>query len=308
MRVTITGADGFVGRAVVRRLRDMGAAAELLLVDRAFAEPGPERRLAGDLTDPVLLAAATRECDALLHLAALPGGAAERDPAASRAINLDLPLRLIEAMAGRRLVLAGSIAVFGAAPTGPVEDHTVPVPDSVYGTHKRMVELAFADAVRRGALTGAVLRLPGIVARPPAAAGFGSAFLSDVFHAARTVRPYVVPVAPDATSWLCSVRACAANLVHGLLGGGAEAAPVTLPALRVRMGDIVALLARRFPGAAITHAEDPALRRAFASYPPLATARAAALGFTAEPDLDALIDAVLADLPPNTTQGYPPCA
>ena len=308
MRLTITGADGFVGRAVVRRLRETGAAAELLLVDRAFAESGPEHRLAGDLTDPALLAAATQDCDALLHLAALPGGAAERDPAASRAINLDVPLRLIEAMAGRRLVLAGSIAVFGAAPVVPVDDHTVPVPDSVYGTHKRMVELAFADAVRRGAIAGAVLRLPGIVARPPAASGFGSAFLSDVFHAAAARRSFVLPVAPDATSWLCSDHACAANLARAVLGDGAEPAPVTLPALRVRMEDLVAALARRFPGAAITHAEDPALRRAFASYPPLVTARAATLGFTAEPHVDALIDAVLADLSPTPAQGRPPCA
>lgn len=296
MRLTITGADGFVGRAVVRRLRETGAAAALLLVDRAFAEPGPECRLAGDLTDPAVLSAATRDCDALLHLAALPGGAAERDPVASRAINLDVPLRLIEAMAGRRLVLAGSIAVFGAAPRELVNDRTVPVPDSVYGTHKRMVELAFADAVRRGAIAGAVLRLPGIVARPPAAVGFGSAFLSEVFHAALAGRPYVVPVASDATSWLCSVRSCAANLAHALLGAGAEQAPLTLPALRVRMGDLVDALEARLPGAALTHAEEPALRRAFASYPPLDTSRAVALGFTAEPDVDALIDAVLADL------------
>ncbi|SFJ53532.1 Nucleoside-diphosphate-sugar epimerase [Sphingomonas sp. NFR04] len=308
MRLTITGADGFVGRAVLRRLREAGRGAELLLVDRAFAEPGRERRLTGDLTEPAILAAATRDCDGLLHLAALPGGAAECDPAASRRVNLDVPLRLIEAMAGRRLVLAGSIAVFGAAPAGPVDDSTVPAPDSVYGTHKHMVELAFADAVRRGAIAGAVLRLPGIVARPPAAKGFGSAFLSEVFHAAVAGKAYAVPVAPEATSWLCSAGACAANLAHAILGGGAEQTPVTLPALRVRMGDLVNALGTRLPCAALTHAEDPVLRHAFASYPPLVTPRAAALGFTAEPDVDALIDAVLADLSRNRTQGFASCA
>lgn len=293
MRLTITGADGFVGRAVVRRLRETSVAADLLLVDRAFSEEGSGTRLTGDLTDPAVLAQAVRNCDALLHLAALPGGAAERDPAASRAINLDVPLRLIEAMQGRRLILAGSIAVFGAAPVGPVDDGTVAVPDSVYGTHKRMVELGFGDAVRRGALRGAVLRLPGIVARPASAGGFGSAFLSDLFHAARAGQAYAVPVAPDATSWVCSVSACAANLVAALLADIAEQHPVTLPALRFAMGDLVAELVRRFPMATITHAEDAALRRSFGSYPPLHTPRAAALGFTAERDVRQLVEAVL---------------
>ncbi|WP_010543051.1 NAD-dependent epimerase/dehydratase family protein [Sphingomonas elodea] len=294
MRLTITGADGFVGRAVVRRLRESHAAVQVLLVDRAFSSIGPEPRLTGDLTAPAVLAHATRDCDALLHLAALPGGVAERSPLVSRAVNLDVPLALIEAMQGRRLVMAGSIAVFGAAPAAPVDDRTVPVPDSVYGTHKRMVEIAFADAVRRGAIEGAVLRLPGIVARPRDHRGFGSAFLSDLFHAARAGEPYTLPVAPDATSWLCSVEACAANCVAALFADWTAGEAVTLPALRVTMSDLVAELVARFPHASIGHAEQPALRRAFGSYPPLATARAEALGFHAEPDLPALVSAALA--------------
>ncbi|PVX28589.1 NAD-dependent epimerase/dehydratase family protein [Sphingomonas pokkalii] len=294
MRLTITGGDGFVGRAVVRRLRDTHAAVELLLVDRTFSEAGPERRLIGDLRDPAVLADATRDCDALLHLAALPGAAAEGSPVESRAINLDVPLKLIEAMQGRRLVLAGSIAVFGAAPAGPVEDDTVPTPDSVYGTHKRMVEIAFADAVRRGAIQGAVLRLPGIVARPAGGGGFGSAFLSDVFHAACAGVPYVVPVAPEATSWLCSVTACAANCVAALLGDWTWGEAITLPALRVAMGDLVATLTTRFPQACITHDEDAILRRVFGSYPRLMTQRADALGLRADPDISRLVSAALA--------------
>ncbi|PCD02057.1 hypothetical protein COC42_11260 [Sphingomonas spermidinifaciens] len=289
MRIAVTGAGGFVGRAVVRELAARGVS-DVLLVDRAFAARPSFEALAGDLADPTVFAR-VGQADAVLHLAALPGAAAEVDPAASRAINLDLPLSLIEAMAGRRLVLASSIAVFGGVLPRHVNDETVPVPASVYGTHKRMVELAFADAVRRGTVSGMALRLPGIVARPRGAGGFGSAFLSDIFHAARAGEPYVVPVAPEATSWLLSARAVARILVDALLSDATDGEAITLPALNIRIGTLVEALGEVGDTSGFTYAEDARRRAVFGSYPPLSTSRAEALGFRADADLDALIAA-----------------
>ncbi len=297
MLLAITGAAGFVGRAVVRQLAEQHPEVELLLADREVAGFDGHETLAGDLTDPAVIAALTApRIDAVLHLAALPGGAAERDSAASRAINLDVPLALIEAMRGRRLVIAGSIAVFGGMLPALVDDATVAVPASVYGTHKRMVELAFADAVRRGAVSGMAVRLPGIVARPAAAGGFGSAFLSDLFHTASAGTPLCVPVAPEATSWLMSVRCCAANLVAAALSERTAQEPVTLPALRVTIGDLVAELARHGDISGIRFEEIPATRATFGSYPDLATARADALGFRHDGNLKQLVETVLAGL------------
>jgi nucleoside-diphosphate-sugar epimerase len=297
MRLAITGAAGFVGRAVVEQLARHHPTVELLLADRDVGRLSGHRTLAGDLRDPAVIAAMTDDrVDAVLHLAALPGGAAERDPSLSRAINLDAPLALIERMEGRRLVVAGSIAVFGGPLPYPVDDGTLPKPASVYGTHKRMIELAFADAVRREAVQGMVLRLPGIVARPAAANGFGSAFLSDVFHAARRGAPLCLPVAPDAASWLMSVRRCAQNLVNAALGDVTEAQALTLPALRVGMGALVAELGRQGGVSGISYQEDADTRATFGSYPGLITARADGLGFRHDGTLAQLVETVLGDL------------
>jgi nucleoside-diphosphate-sugar epimerase len=208
--------------------------------------------------------------EAVVHLAALPGGAAEADPTASRAINLDASLNLIKAAAGRaRFVYASSIAVFGAPLPDRVDDATPVAPAMTYGAHKAIVEIALADAVRRGDIEGIALRLPGIVARPPAASGLKSAFMSDLFRAIRDGRPYIVPVGPDATVWLMSVGRAAANLVHALDVPSGPA--MTLPALRTTIADLVAAIAGGGP-TAISYSPDPDLEAQF-------TPRADGLGF-----------------------------
>jgi D-erythronate 2-dehydrogenase len=295
VRLAVTGANGFIGRAVAQHLREIGFAGEVRLIDRAFEGEPAFQAVRADLTNTDEVAGTVGNADCVIHLAALPGAAAEDDPAASRRINLDLSLDLIELMEGRRIVCAGSVAVFGSDFPQRVDRSTPPRPDTVYGTHKHMVELGYADAVRRGKLSGFMLRLPGVIARPRAAQGFGSAFLSDVFHAAREGKPFTLPLAPDATTWLMSVKACAANLVHAALSPGSAGEALTLPALTVRIGDLVDELARSGDVSGISFEEVPRMRRAFGSHPPLDATEAEGLGFRSDGKLASLVQAARAN-------------
>jgi D-erythronate 2-dehydrogenase len=306
MTVIITGAGGFVGRQLVGKLIARGNKVVAMDQTHASLPDHPNlREIAGDIADPNIRAEAFRDgCTALVHLATVPGGAAEADPAASRRINIDAMYDLLDAakISGNkpRVVYASSIAVFGdPLPVGGVDDATPLAPKMVYAGHKAMMEIAVAMMHHRGEIDGVSVRLPGILARPKGPSGMKSAFMSDLFHALRAGEKFICPVSEAATIWAQSVKQCVANLVHAL-DMDSTSMPVTrvvtLPAQRITMGALAAEIAAQTGASSdlVTYAPDAALEAAFGAQPPLATPAAERAGFAHDGDLAMLVANALA--------------
>ncbi len=318
MHVLITGAAGFVGAALAARLQRDGhlgaqAITRLSLADLSFGDAPPQEgivhRLSGDLADTAWIdrALGDEPLGAVFHLASIPGGMAEANYALARRVNLDATLALLER--GRAQVEAGgaapvfvfasSIAVFGPMPAR-VDDSTPTRPVMTYGAQKLIGEVLVDDFSRRGWVDGRSLRLPGVLARPPAPTGQLSAFLSDMLREPAAGRPFVCPMAREATTWASSLPNIVDNLVHGArvdAGGLGRRRSITLPTLHFSMAALVdAMAAVHGEGvrALVSHAPQERIEALFGRFPPLETPRACAAGFRGDRDLEALVRCALA--------------
>lgn len=296
MRVIVTGANGFVGRHVLKHLNGLDVVA-IDMNTNAIRHLPNITRIDGNLQDPQTLARAFENgCDTVIHLAAIPGGAAENNPVLAKSVNIDATMALID-MAAKSgncpsFVFASSIAVFGKLPTKPVTGKIETQPSMLYGAQKLMMENWIACQTRRGTIKGISLRLPGIVARPRSPSGMKSAFLSDIFHALAAGEGYVMPVSENATSWLSSVDTAAQNICFAATSKAIHSmAPLLLPTLRVKMVELEIEIRRQIgtTNSMITYSPDKQLQSVFGEHPEVKSLVSNDLGFIGDIDLSTLV-------------------
>jgi len=173
MKALVTGASGFVGSAVARRLLVAGHSVRALLrpaSDRRNVDGLPVEIVQGDLTDRRSLEHAVAGCDALFHVAAdyrlwVP------DPGALYKANVNGTANIMQAAADagvRRIVYTSSVATLGLRGDGYPSDEDTPVTLSdMVGHYKRSKYLAEAHVRKMVEERG----LPAVIVNPSTPVG-----------------------------------------------------------------------------------------------------------------------------------------
>lgn len=235
MRVVVTGASGFIGRAVVPALHVRGH--EVTALDRAATGD-----LAGFVDWPAHLAGA----GAVVHLAAL-AHSRNVDEARLRAVNVDAAIALGRAAAesGAKMLLMSSVKVLGEETPGAPFDESSPLaPQDAYGRARAEAETALR------AIPGLALT----VLRPPLV--YGPGVKANFLALLRAVaRGWPLPLAGIrnnrslvfAGNLADAVARCLeAGEASGRTYGVTDGAPLSTPALCRAIGDALGTPARLF--------------------------------------------------------------
>jgi nucleoside-diphosphate-sugar epimerase len=170
--IVITGARGYIGAALARRLAGEGRA--LRLVSRpssgsagALVGGANIEAIEADLCDETVWSRLLRDAATIVHLSARTDlRAAEADPAGDEALNVEPVRALVRAAAnvGARpdVVFASTVTIVGPQPAIPADERTPDRPCSVYDRHKLACETILREATIAGTLAACTLRLSNV--------------------------------------------------------------------------------------------------------------------------------------------------
>jgi nucleoside-diphosphate-sugar epimerase len=172
--ILVTGASGFIGRALVAHLHERGRPA-IAVARRPFDAPAGVTALvaAGDPARDRTLRDALAQTDCIVHLAGRAHhGGTDADFAPD--VELTHALACLAVQAGvRRLILMSSIGVVGTRSAGaPFTEDTMPMPTEPYARGKLRSEQALQQELCAQAHTQWVILRPPMVYGPAAPGNF----------------------------------------------------------------------------------------------------------------------------------------
>jgi nucleoside-diphosphate-sugar epimerase len=179
-RVAITGAGGFVGRALCHSLSTEGMEITAVIRSGDIPQGASETHRIGDITDRTGLRAAFEGVDAVVHLAGRAHVMQDdtADPLAEyRRINVEGTKAVADCAADAgagRVVFVSSIMVNGERTDNEAFSETdAPAPEDPYGVTKREAEEALFEIARARGIEAICLR-PPLVYGPGVRANFAA--------------------------------------------------------------------------------------------------------------------------------------
>ena len=187
-RVLVTGGGGFIGSHVVDRLRDRGITPRIFdLSASTYHSPLEVETFTGSITDPANLDLAMRDCDAVIHLAAVADVShVLADPVLAEEVNTRGTLNVLEAACRAkvdRVVYGSTTWAYSDCPEQEVDEETpIPAPRHLYTATKLAGETYCSGYSELYDLSSTVLRF-GIPYGPRArAAGVVAKFTDLAFE------------------------------------------------------------------------------------------------------------------------------
>ncbi|KAL6158387.1 hypothetical protein ACJQWK_03410 [Exserohilum turcicum] len=310
MRILITGAAGFVGQLVAKKLLEDENAAHSLILTDIIEPPIPKNRrpsshvqaIKADLcTESETVVAKDIEAAFVFH--GIMSSGAEADFELGMKANFDATRALLETIRktcpGARVIYASSQAVYNNSVTLPVTEAQMPTPETSYGAEKMMCEYLVAEYTRRGFIDGISLRFPTVCVRPGKPTAAASSFISGMIREPMNGIKCTIPLEDKQwRHWLCSPRILVQNLVYAATTFDTNRLAkfdrsLNFPGIGVSIQDMMDSLERVGGSdklALLEMKEQPDLKRILYSWPAeLDNTKAFELGFVRDTSFDQIV-------------------